>query len=335
LFASQVKTLLCSGRVPISLSNDGIASFLAFGTVTEPLTAVTGVYALAPGHLATLSGGVLTSRPYWTLPNPDESLSRQTAISELREFVVRSVKSHLVSDVPLGIFLSGGIDSSIIAAVASAEKAQLTTLSVDFDEVAYSEAQYIRIMTELLAGDHTVVKFRSENLADMRAAAFAAMDQPSADGVNTYVVSRAAASRGLKVALSGLGADELFDGYGHVGRVRKLETALRLSSRMAQVGRLVPARFKPGGDKLDAWLTGEGGRGRSYEFVKRVLIDADVRRLLRQPPVCRRSCGRHDSGGAKSEPGLRRGGKRRRAAYARSALCAAQFRHQVHERRWR
>ena len=283
LFASQVKTLLSSGRVPVSLSPEGIASFLAFGAVSEPLTAVAGVYALAPGHLTTLSGGVLASRTYWTLPHPDQSLGRKQAVEELRALVVRAVRSHLVSDAPLGIFLSGGLDSSILAAVAASQNPQVTTLSVDFVEEEYSEARYIGMMSERLAGDHMRVTFRSADLMELQSGAFAAMDQPSVDGLNTYIVSRAAASRGLKVALSGLGADELFDGYGHVARVRHLEAALRMPRGLAQAGRLLPTRFKPGGEKLDAWLAGEGSRGQSYEFIRRILVDSDVRLLLREP----------------------------------------------------
>ena len=283
LFASQVKTLLRSGRVPVKLSRPGIASYLAFGAVSEPATAVEGVYALEPGHVATLTSGVLETRRYWALPDPAESLSREVAVEELRDLVLSAVKSHLISDAPLGVFLSGGLDSSIVAAVAARESSQVTTISVDFEEAAFSEGRHITMMTDRLMGQHIRVPVRSQDLVEMQPAGFTAMDQPSIDGLNTYLVSRAASSSGLKVALSGLGADELFDGYGHVARARKLEAALRLPTPLIKTARLMPVRFTPGGDKLRDWLSGRANRGKSYEFIRRMLTDRDVRRLLTEP----------------------------------------------------
>lgn len=282
-FASQVKALLCSQRVPVRLSKPGIESYLTFGCVSDPMTAFEGVHALGAGHVATVRPGSVRSRKYWSLPSEAHPVSRADATEELRHLLSASVGSHLVSDAPLGIFLSGGLDSSIIGALASRAGSELTTISVDFDEADYSEAHYVDMMVDRLGSAHERVMFRSRDLVDLRTDAFSAMDQPSVDGLNTFIVSKVAASQGLKVALSGLGADELFDGYGHVRRVQQLESAIRVPSALTSMRRILPSRLMPGGEKLDAWLSGEGRPGQSYEFLRRTLTASDVHRLMRQP----------------------------------------------------
>ena len=274
LFASQVKSLLASGCVPAELDPRAIESFLTFGSVSEPLTAIKDVYELGAGQIATVDLSEMKRRTYWELP-PASTVPVADATEELRGLVVDAVKSHLVADAPVGVFLSGGLDSSTVAAVAAAGGASVTTISVDFAEPSYSEGHYIDLMRKRISGRHERVDVRSEDLTVLGKEAFAAMDQPSADGINTYIVSRAAASRGLKVALSGLGADELFDGYGHARRVQMMEHVRPYARPVAGLLRRMPDAVQPG-EKLQAWLHGDGYAGGSWELLRRALLPSDV-----------------------------------------------------------
>ncbi len=133
LFASQVKALLRTGRVPAELSAPALDTYLAFGAVSEPLTAIEGVSALPAGHTALVREGTVTVARYWEPPaEPDASLAAQDAADELCAVLEDTVRRHLVSDAPLGVFLSGGLDSSLVAALAAQASSRVRTVSVAF-----------------------------------------------------------------------------------------------------------------------------------------------------------------------------------------------------------
>ena len=282
LFASQVKALLATGCVPARMSAAGLQTYLSYGAVSEPLTAIDGVFALPASHTATVREGRVDVQRYWSPPEQaDRLISRPDAALELRARLEDSVRRHLVSDVPLGVFLSGGLDSSILASLASREDAHLRTVSVAFDEEAYSEAPHMERVARHVGSEHVCVTLRPAELLAAHDAAFEAMDQPTFDGLNTYVVSRAAAGAGLKVALSGLGADELFDGYGHTSRVAALERARRFPRPLARVaGKAAGLAMKQGNrEKVVAWLSGRGEGESAYELLRRVFLAGEVARL--------------------------------------------------------
>jgi asparagine synthase (glutamine-hydrolysing) len=289
LFASQVKALLESGLVDRQLSPEGMATFLGHGAVSDPLTIIEGVRALPAGHTATYGDGDLRLTPYWEpLPSPEIDSSREEAIALLRTTLDETVDNHLVSDAPLGVFLSGGLDSSVLAALATRHTDHLKTVSVVFGERAYSEETYIDVVTRKLGVDHVRVSLDPASLRHQLADAFTAMDQPSFDGINTFFVSKAAHEAGLKVALSGLGADELFDGYGYARRAVALERLRRLPDpilRLASAG-VLTRRFGARGQKVENWLTGELSPGSSYELLRRLFLPAEVKQLMAaSPPV--------------------------------------------------
>ena len=282
LFASQVKALLATGRVPTRLSAAGLQTYLSYGAVSEPLTAIDGVFALPASHTATVHEGRVDIQRYSSPPEQaDPSIARPDAALELRARLEDSVRRHLVSDAPLGVFLSGGLDSSILAALAAREDAHLRTVSVVFDEEAYSEQLHMERVARHVGSEHVCVTLRPAELLDAYDAAFAAMDQPTFDGLNTYVVSRAAAGAGLKVALSGLGADELFDGYGHTSRIAALERARRFPRPLPLfAGKVARLAMKQGNrEKVDAWLSGRGDSESAYELLRRVFLPGEVTRL--------------------------------------------------------
>ena len=283
LFASQVKALLSTNLVPAQLSHEGIETFLDFGAVSEPLTAIDGVLALPAAHYGVFRDGALTLRRYWDFPaTHDLEMSRGDAKRTLRTMLDEAVERHLVSDVSIGVFLSGGIDSSVIAALAARHTPNLCTVSVVFDEQAYSEEPYIAKVVDRIGGEHVPIVLKPLDLLEWSKDAFDAMDQPSVDALNTYVVSRAAKRVGLKVALSGLGGDELFDGYGHLRRIRMLERARSMPSVATRVAaRAASALLGHGrGAKTGEWLSANSLVPSSYELLRRLFLPGEVRHLM-------------------------------------------------------
>ena len=288
LFSSHVRAILATGLVERRLSAAGVRSFLATGAVADPLTIADGVLSLEAGHRARWSatGGLRVER-WWAPPaHADYAGSREDAVRELRERLEEAVRCHLVSDAPLGIFLSGGVDSSLMAGLAARQTDHVRTVSVVFDDdPAFSEERYQRLVADKLGVENVAVSLTGDDLLRRADRAFGAMDQPTIDGLNTLAVSSAAAEAGLKVALSGLGADELFNGYGHVDRVRRLERARALPAPVGRVvGRGVTAvRKDSASKKMALWLGGELPRGRSYELLRSLYLPTDLGRLMRSP----------------------------------------------------
>ena len=218
LFGSELRSLLASGVVKRRLDPAGVASYLAQGFVVGPITMVEGVNLLPAGTTLTIEPGagahdpnVQTLRTYWTLPS---SGSRRTTETDLREELARAVKMQLVSDVPLGVFLSGGIDSSTIAALASENAPEAVhTFTIGFEEAGLDESRYAARVAEAIGSRHTNVTLREQHFLEHLPHALDAIDQPTFDGINTYYVSRAAREAGMTVALAGTGGDELFGGY--------------------------------------------------------------------------------------------------------------------------
>jgi asparagine synthase (glutamine-hydrolysing) len=288
LFASQVKALLASGLVPPELSADGLETFLAFGGVREPLTAIASVYALPAGHTAVVRRGRLQLTRFWHPPcTPDLSMGWAAAARALRAELADAVARYVTSDVPLGLFLSGGLDSSVLAALAAAAlgPSQLVGVSLVAD-AAGEELAAMRAVAQAVGATHVVVPLPWSEVARWLPRVFVAMDQPTFDGVNTYAVARAASGSGLKVALSGLGADELFDGYGYRRRVAALERVRFLAERFgvarptsAVAGRLLPGRK---GEKARAWLEGQLPAGAAHELLRRLFLPREVERLRRR-----------------------------------------------------
>ena len=159
--------------------------------------------------------------------------NRDEAVARLRSELEESVRLHLVSDVPLGVFLSGGMDSSALVALMSRISNQRPkTFSVVFDEAAFTEAPFSRAVAERFQTDHCEIRLSEDRLIEILPDAIAAIDQPTMDGINTFVVSRAVKDAGITVALSGLGGDELFAGYPSFRRALKLASMSQVSKRV-------------------------------------------------------------------------------------------------------
>src|SRR3990170_2804954 len=262
LFASEVRALLASGAVARRLARESIEAYLLFGSVVEPMTLVQGVFSLPPGHALMVSCRDAQKRKvaaYWDLAEAARGLRKSDlpktlpeAAKAARPLLEEAVRSHLVSDVPLGLFLSSGIDSTALAALASRERSGLHTFTIVFPEQEFSEAEIARRTAERFATEHRELMVSGEQMLAQLPQAVGALDQPSMDGINTYFVSWAARQAGLKVALSGLGGDELFGGY----------TTFRWLPRVAALAAL--ARCLPAGPRraMSEALVAVGRNGR-------------------------------------------------------------------------
>lgn len=216
-FASQVKTLHASGRVSRSESAAGKTGFYLWGSMPEPWTWFEAIRALPAGHcLLASKEGTVEVQAYDTLAgawNNTEDAAHTSIPDALRE----SVEAHLVSDVPVGLFLSGGIDSGALLALMTEQAGkppQCITFGVDGpSRTADDESGRAAAMARLHGAEHQVVRYTPEEIERLIPEFLSAMDQPSIDGLNTWLVSRAARAMGLKVVVSGLGGDELFGGY--------------------------------------------------------------------------------------------------------------------------
>jgi asparagine synthase (glutamine-hydrolysing) len=297
-FASEVKALLRSGRVPEERDRDAIAGFLLGGSVPAPRTIVKAVQCLLPGHYLRWRDGRTSIAKYWDLRPLCESLSteRRTAVKDadrraataaIRDLLTDSVARHLVSDVPLGVFLSGGVDSGAIVALASraSGRGPLTTLTVTFDDETLNEASAARAAARRFGTDHREVHVTAADFARELPNIFAAMDQPTNDGVNTYFVSKAARDAGLTVVLSGLGGDEVFWGYDHHARLQGRLTRLVCgSSAVRKLAARAGAAWGAARGK-DNWMRMEfldrGGSDRElYLLLRGFFPPPHVQRLL-------------------------------------------------------
>jgi len=298
VFASEVRTLLGTGLVPRRLDHAGLVNYLTFGSAYDPLTLVEGVRALPAGHTLTWKDGKLQQSRYWDLVDDEDigqnssevSLQDEELVSkQLQPILEEAVRMQLVSDVPVGVFLSGGIDSSALVSILSRGDVTPSTFSIVFRETEFSEAEHSRAVAAKFRTNHHEISVSQTDVLASIADALGAMDLPTMDGVNTYFVSREARKAGVKVALSGLGGDEVFAGYSSFRTVPRME-------RFAQWWKHVPgavrsplasafaslARESDQNRKLASLVRGNGHILHPY-FLSRMLFTLGQRDLLFPP----------------------------------------------------
>ncbi|HEX6810707.1 MAG TPA: asparagine synthase (glutamine-hydrolyzing) [Planctomycetota bacterium] len=235
LFASELRALLATGLVPRRLARAAVARYVWNGFVTGPGTIIEGVRMLPPATVVTLNarGECSGTELYWRLPS---SRPAADGVAKLQDELRTVVRQHLISDVPLAVFLSGGIDSSAVAALAAragSTTGRLRTFHVAFDEQQYDETRYAHRVAAALGTHHAEVRLTQQRFLDLLEPALRSIDQPTFDGINTYFVSRAVRDAGITVALSGVGGDELFGGYRSFRDIPR-------AARFARLARVVP-----------------------------------------------------------------------------------------------
>jgi len=296
-FASELRALLASGRILRRADPEAIAAYLASGSVPEPATLVAGVRRLEAGHWLQWQAGAVRSAPW--LPLPEALLrksvlsgeptgaaidDRETAIALSREALRESVTAHMVSDVPVGLFLSAGLDSAALLALAPRG---LHTFTIGFDEpgaASFDESAPAARIAALFGATHTPLTLHAAEARQWLPRFLASQDQPSIDGFNTWCVSRLASEQGLKVALSGLGGDELFGGYPSFAAVPRLR---RWRQRLGPVAGVTASllRHTPGGhrqkrQRLAALLEEPPSLQAAHRCLRGQFTPPEVRRLL-------------------------------------------------------
>ncbi len=213
LFASEVRALLASGLSDSEINPTGLYHYLSFGHLKSPSTLIGNIQELKPGHYLIVDReGNFEETRYWHPLNSLEVIENDG--ESIQNILQDAVRFRQVSDVPIGAFLSGGIDSSaIVSHMASISDEPINTLTIGFKEKEFDESEHSAEISRLFKTKHQLLTLDEEQLLDALPAAIGAMDQPTMDGINTFLISRAAQEAGLKVVLSGLGGDELFGGY--------------------------------------------------------------------------------------------------------------------------
>jgi asparagine synthase (glutamine-hydrolysing) len=303
LFASEVRALLASGLVPPTLDAIGIDQYLAYQTTATPRTLVRDVRMLEPGRLLSKSAGLpAVSRVYWDFIGSTDPAGRGATTEAARERVgallEESVRLHLVSDVPVGVFLSGGIDSSALALFVRKAGVTPRTFTVTFPGTPADESGYARSVAQAVGADHTEIPLGESDLLRMLPQAVVSFDHPSGDGVNTYVVSQAVRAAGIKVALSGLGGDEMFGGYPSFGRLSQARRWSRAWGRAPATVRKAAAAAVRGlapstiaSEKAAAVIETDASLPQAFPVLRQVFSRAQRRRLLGETG---RGAARHD-----------------------------------------
>jgi asparagine synthase (glutamine-hydrolysing) len=217
VFASEIRALLASGMVARKLDRGALLDYLKYQSFVTPHTVVEGITELKAGTWLLLREGQIKQTVYWDIAakcHPLQEADESSVHKEIERLFYQAVERRLVSDVPLGAFLSGGIDSSLVVAVMSrVNKDATNAFTIAFDEKEYDESPYAEMIARKFKVNHTKVLLKPEDFLEKLPEALCAMDSPSGDGLNTYVVSQAIRRSGIVVALSGIGGDELFAGY--------------------------------------------------------------------------------------------------------------------------
>lgn len=226
LFASEIRSILSGGLVNRKICKEAIFEYFSYQSIGTPLTMVEGIQQLESGHYLSIKKGEIKKQQYWSITDNKrvfDYTDKTTIQANIRKLLTKSVQRRLVSDVPVGAFLSGGIDSSVVVGLMAEEcKIRPATFNISFSEKEYDESVYAEIIAKKFNTHHTKIQLSPTVMLDELENALSAMDTPSGDGINTFVVSKAIKQAGIKVALSGIGGDELFAGYPIFDQFEKL-----------------------------------------------------------------------------------------------------------------
>jgi len=290
IFASELRTILSTGIVPKQLSPMGLYTYLTNGSVSEPLTIIENVKILEAGNYLIWKSGSLQQKRYWEISFDSVSSSKNDGVSEsiatTRLALLDSVKYHFISDVPVGVFLSGGIDSTAIVAIAKQiQQQELRTFSVVFNEEKWNEGAIAKRVAQDFGTLHTEYLVTADVGKSLLPEFWRSLDQPTIDGFNTFCVSQLAHQQGMKVVLSGLGSDELFGGYGTFQRVPKIAQQrqnLAFVNAIAEpVGNgLEKLCTSPKYRRLGAFLQKKNSMSNAYALARGVFSDGEAFQLV-------------------------------------------------------
>lgn len=295
LVASEVRAILASGLVPAQIDQAGLAALLAHQSIPEPLTFFKNVRCFPAGSMLRVS---LRADPgfetrasavpvqHWSFPPIDPRLDEVAAINRLRSTLDDAVRDHLVADVPVGVFLSAGLDSTVVAGLAGKHSPRMRAFTIDYaDQPDLTEAPVAAESARRLGLRHHQIKVSNSDALGLMRRWLDSLDQPSLDGLNTFVISQAVRREGIIVALSGLGGDELLGGYPAFANVPSL---CRWNSRLSFVPGVMRAMLFSGAglgrpDQVRDKLADIGREGddplRVYIYRRRLMSGRRLRAL--------------------------------------------------------
>lgn len=290
LFSSEIRSLLKSGLIPKKINPQGVVDFLQYQTVHAPHTIIQDVYMLMPGHFMVVNEEGYGIEKYWEINYnvyAENSSSYTDVCEQVKKLLYDAVERRLVADVPFGAFLSGGIDSSAVVGIMSEVATEkVKTFSVVFDEEKFSEAKYARLVAAKFKTEHHEIKLTPQDFLDSLPHALHAMDHPSGDGPNTFIVSKVTKAAGISMALSGLGGDEVFCGYNVFKQLFLLNRHIWISQLpqilRANAGRLLKL-VKPGiaSNKIGKALSlNRFHIVDLYPIIRQIYFTDDIQRML-------------------------------------------------------
>lgn len=292
VFASELRAILSTDWVERKISSSSLADYLRYQTVHAPQTIIEDVLMLMPGHRMLVNTKGHSIERWWDMVDSRTKLdgkeSKETIQHHISDLLTSSVELRMRADVPFGAFLSGGIDSSIVVGLMSRiSEHPVNTFSITFQEKAYDESPYSELIAKRFRTKHTAIQLSAAHFLQTIPEALHAMDHPSGDGPNTYVVSKATRDAGVKMALSGLGGDEVFAGYDVFKRMKTLEHQSWLNkiptSLRKNFGSLLKS-LKPSAasEKLAAALAQQRiDLAHFYPLTRQVLYENEVQQLLK------------------------------------------------------
>lgn len=218
IFSSELRSILSCGLIPKNLNSDAVADFFMFQSNSNPLTIIENIFQLMPGQYGIYKNSIFETKYYWKIS--DNNFTIQNNHSEIlrttKHLLLKAVEKRLISDVPLGVWLSGGIDSSaLVALMYECSDKPINSFSIDFEEKEYDESEYSQLISKKYNTNHTSIKLSPKNLIDNFPEIIQTIDTPNIDGANIYLISKLTKAEGITTVLSGLGGDEVFGGYSH------------------------------------------------------------------------------------------------------------------------
>ncbi len=266
IFSSEIRPIIHSELKRFQLNTDVVAEYAMYQTVFAPNTIVKGIKMLMPGHYLELKDEKASIVQYYQVNNISseaKNLNYQESCHKVNELLSLSVQRRLIADVPFGAFLSGGIDSSaIVGLMSKVSSEKIQTFNVNFDESEFSESKYAQLIAKKFNTQHHEIKLSPADFLKQLPEALNAMDHPSGDGPNTYIVSKATKNAGITMALSGIGGDELFAGYDVFKRMHSLQNKAWLNAVPGAArkigGRIIRLKNKSvSGNKIEELLSQE------------------------------------------------------------------------------
>ena len=284
-FASEVKALLQLDATARRLNLNAVLGYLLSGSTPEPETLIQGILSLPAGHRMTWQYGKTAIESYWTPQFPQNAMSWSEAVDRTNAALEASVRRHFVSDVPVGVFLSGGLDSSALVALAARTGLRdLRTFCLRFDEPNYDESPIALRTARHFGYSFETWRLDADTARQVLAEYLNAMDQPSIDGFNTFCVARHARQSGMKVVLSGLGGDELFGGYASFHSIPQIMRGMTILNQLGLQG--VASRFfqSRGGPyrRLAAAMQARPDWGIAYWAMRGVFTPAEALTLAKR-----------------------------------------------------